>query len=741
MDSSGLTPFFIRHQALRDIMNFQLTEELLKINRFYIPNDLCVMKSTEKRVDPRIPAAFIQNLSDMNILIDNATLSALYNLRADKAEVFLEHVYDVLKARYGVWGYSVMYPNFPRQVMDADATELFYNAYAHYLTSHLADFLDDTSLVWLPRFNKANRPRLSERTTYTLFRFVNNQELQDKTSHNLLNSPVALSQDNLNLLKLLVQNRLIYNWTVIPPFKEIRAVFQAEAVKYFTKEYESLLNWEEMTTTDVLRFAVAYQGGDVSLASPHHFRTFPRSIRRWIMTLLDNMKDAYVGFVVRDMQSHRGMWIGLAEMIHSGEFHAKFPFAYAAIAHLRSKEFPKSWAGLVDEALNTQNYKKLLSLLEDRPGEFARRLNYLAQRVPPEQHRFIIRSFSNVVHSVPTRILYQIQSFYLNLFTQQKHRIFFPKGQVSKVYYKPNNLLCSYLDKDEYVTPYFSFWNQIQSRVNHSLHQRCHSLSKLGKVWVDPALENIAIPMSQRSASDGLMQLERCSRFSLEKKKDTIRFFIHWKEPEGKRTDVDLSVVFYNENLEFVEQVFYRNLRSDYCWHSGDIVSAPNGATECIDLSIEKAIANGAAYAIPSVNLFSGENFDQLPVAQFGWMTRARMQDGEIFEPKTVQNCFNLRSPNRIILPAIIDLRKKEVIWLDLGMNSAYWINNVSTQQNKIRNLFEYFINKKVVSMSDVLKMHGRTRGQLVLHQHEADTIFDLETSKDLIKFSTDFLS
>ena len=724
-------------------MKFQLTQELLKTNRIYIPTELLTTKS--QKVDSRIPAAFIQNLSDLNILIDNATLKALYSLRANVAEAFLEQIYTTLKARYGVWGHSVMYPNFPRQVMEATNSELFYNAYAHYLTVYLSDILEDQTVIWLPRFNKTPRSRLTEKTNYIRFRFIDDTELRDVTSKNLLNSPVSLTEDNLNLLKLLISNDLIYDWKVIPSFKEIRAVLLANgALKYSQGGlYETCLNWDEMTATDVLRFAVGYQAGDVSLASPHYFRTFPRSIRRWIMSLLNDLRDSNMDFVVADMQKYSGMWIGLAEMIHSGEFHSRFHFAYSTLAELRGKRFPKSWAGKVNQALNEGKYLVLFSLLEERPSEFARRLNLLIQRFPASKRKELIWSFSRVVHSVPTRVCYQLQTFFLNLRTDQKHRVFFPKGQISKVYYKDNNLptkIDYFEESDGTVSPYFSFWNQIQSKVNHSLHRRYHSSSKLGKVWIDPELKNIAIPMSQRSASDGLMQLERCSRFSLGKK-DVIRFFIHWKEPEEKRTDVDLSVVFFDENLKFIEQISYMNLRSDYCWHSGDITSAPNGATECIDLKISKAIANFAAYAVPVVNLFSGQNFDTLPVAQFGWMTRSAMHDGEIFEPKTVQNCFNLRSPNKMILPAVIDLISKEVIWLDLGMKTTGWINNVSTQGNKIRILFEYFINKRVVSIFDVFNIHAHSRGERTLSRDEADTIFDLESAKDLVNFSTNFLS
>src|SRR5690606_17393504 len=58
--------------------------------------------------------------------------------------------------------FNPMYPNFPKQVMEASDAELFYNAMTHYFGFWLSDILDDPNLVVLPNYDKEARPLLDE---------------------------------------------------------------------------------------------------------------------------------------------------------------------------------------------------------------------------------------------------------------------------------------------------------------------------------------------------------------------------------------------------------------------------------------------------------------------------------------------------------------------------------------------------------------------------------------------------
>src|SRR6185369_8092663 len=111
------------------------------------------------------------------------------------------------------------------------------------------------------------------------------------------------------------------------------------------------------------------------------------------------------------------------------------------------------------------------------------------------------------------------------------------------------------------------------------------------KCYLDERLKNYLVPFSQRSASKALRTLVRGSRIALPTAK-VVRFFLWWKNGIA-RTDIDLSAALYDENLNYKDIVSYYNLKNYGGHHSGDIVDAPEGAAEFIDIDIAKTIEMG----------------------------------------------------------------------------------------------------------------------------------------------------
>lgn len=86
---------------------------------------------------------------------------------------------------------------------------------------------------------------------------------------------------------------------------------------------------------------------------------------------------------------------------------------------------------------------------------------------------------------------------------------------------------------------------------------------------------------------------------------DTVRSFIWWRDGE-ERTDLDLTASLYDADFGHLEDVAYYNLKTYGGHHSGDIIAAPKGASEFIDIDITKAAARGARYVAMAVNVYSG---------------------------------------------------------------------------------------------------------------------------------------
>ena len=97
-----------------------------------------------------------------------------------------------------------------------------------------------------------------------------------------------------------------------------------------------------------------------------------------------------------------------------------------------------------------------------------------------------------------------------------------------------------------------------------------------------------------------------------------MRFFVYWKQRE-QVTDYDLSVLLLDDDFVFAGQVSWTNLEELGAVHSGDIVEAPDGATEFIDLDLGRV---SARYVVPQVHVYSGEGFDAVEEAFFGFMER-----------------------------------------------------------------------------------------------------------------------
>ena len=187
------------------------------------------------------------------------------------------------------------------------------------------------------------------------------------------------------------------------------------------------------------------------------------------------------------------------------------------------------------------------------------------------------------------------------------------------------------------------------------------------------------VPFSQRSASKALKTIVRGSKIPF-KFSDTTRVFVWWTEKGGKTgpIDVDLSAVTYSSRWNYHSHISYTNLRGNgiRAVHSGDITSAPKGAAEFIDLDMASLREAQARYMVVCLFSYTQQKFSKMPQVFAGGMTRKKPNSGEIFEPKTVDNRFDLTADTRFCIPLILDISERKVIWSDIGCPSGIRYNN-----------------------------------------------------------------
>ena len=347
----------------------------------------------------------------------------------------------------------------------------------------------------------------------------------------------------------------------------------------------------------------------------------------------------------------------------------------------------------------------------------------------------VLLKFEGVADQVSTNVLLQLYAHFQKRDEYSDLRVFFPKGNVGKAFARPNELM----PVDEKVC------NYVTDVIKAALVKRFESLDALEEVYIDPALKGYAAPLSQRAASKSLKTLARGSRLEIPEG-DTIRFFLWWKEGmvNGQKTgrvDVDLSAVIYDENWGYQEHITYTNLKSERfnSYHSGDITSAPRGASEFIDIDIPSAIDAESRYVVMSLNSYTHQPYCNLPECFAGWMMRKKPNSGEVYEPKTVDQKIDVAADTTIAIPVILDLETRQFIWTDLALTkNPYWYNNVEGNQKGMVLLGQAMANLQKPNLYDLFEMHGLARGKIVKKKEDAKTIFSIEGG--ITPFDTDII-
>jgi hypothetical protein len=672
-------------------------------------------------------ATINKNLEGLGCTLSKNVLDALAPLSLDDAARFYEELVAILKEARGVRDYNPMYPNFPRQVMEAPAAELYLNAVLHYLTAGVADVIGGGrgKFIWMPDYEKKPREPLKDGVRLTVIELGTEDDLH-RIFSSVISSKASISETDREELKWYLQNYKPDLPESIPN-KEVLAFVGAlipdsPALKKYVK-----------TATDVLRLAVAMSGGDVSLAESAKFRSLTRRERRALLELLENCDNS-----TEDMLRWKGRWIRLGERLHPGEYRDRFPKAANSFDILRNNAPFPTFNSKVENAVRSRNIREAIDLLRNRPGDFARRLDHLLRISPGAE---IVAEFGEVASVISTTVLLQTITHFNSRHAARDLRIFFPKGNLAKV---------AAIDYNLPAIPQ-GLCEAVVKICEGALADRFSRLPSLGKVFVDKRLKDYLVPFSQRSASRTLRTLVRGSKIAFPEKGDTIRFFLWWKEGEagGKHTgraDLDLSAVLYDAGWWYKEHISYTNLRSaNYrACHSGDITSAPEGACEFIDIDIPSVLSYGGRYAVMSVNSYTRQRFSDLPECRAGWMMREHPNSGEVFEPKTVQDRVDVASETAICIPVILDLSERKVVWADVGLKrNPRHVNNVEGNLSQMTLIGKSITEVIKPDLYSLFLIHADARGSLVEEEGDADTVFSVEkgiTPFDLETIASEYL-
>ncbi|MFD9358224.1 MXAN_6230/SCO0854 family RING domain-containing protein [Streptomyces sp. NPDC060031] len=459
------------------------------------------------------------------------------------------------------------------------------------------------------------------------------------------------------------------------------------------------------TATDVLRLLAVLSGGDAGLFPLPRFTTLARPLRRELLGVLDALTPQYL---VEDLLRHPTAWKRAAETLHPFERRGRHPRAALAFAVLRGTAVtpatafgaallesaaahpdavrvdggrirPATWAGRLEQALAEGDASAAAALAGQRPGELVRRLDHLLRLHPgveplPELEQALARALPSVGAGP---LLSALGALRVRAEDRTgSRRVFFPRGQVASAQSVPER-------RPPLPAPLVS---SVVTLLEGEVLRRFAGAQgdPYDLAVLDSALADLTVPFGERTAAKALVAVPRGSVQTLPEG-EVLRLFLHWTEPEGNRTDLDLSVAFFDADWNFTGLCDYTSLTHGpdrAAVHSGDLTSAPapRGATEYVDLDLPALARHGDAYAVPLVFSFNNVPFEELPDAFAGFMALpAGGPRDSSYDPRTVRQRFDLTGESRVCLPMVVDLAARRALWADVHLPAADEFQSVAS--------------------------------------------------------------
>ncbi|MBR7094651.1 MAG: TerD family protein, partial [Clostridia bacterium] len=266
-----------------------------------------------------------------------------------------------------------------------------------------------------------------------------------------------------------------------------------------------------------------------------------------------------------------------------------------------------------------------------------------------------------------------------------------------------------------------------RSRIPHALAKTVARLlrlqlelllgGRLGRVYIDPACDRFAVPVSEASTNGGYGVLAKGSRLPIPEGKK-LRAFTYWE----RVNDIDLSAFILNEDgseEEFSWRTIGRRSRKNATavTFSGDETSGYHGGSEYFDIDLDavRALYPKGRYIIFCNNVYSNTPFASC-VCRAGYMLRDNADSGEIFEPKTVRSAFtiNCRSTEAYLFG--IDLLSREMVWINAAVDGDRTVAGVTTHEP----LERYFRATEILSLGALYRLLAT---EVVATPEEADVL------------------
>lgn len=506
-------------------------------------------------------------------------------------------------------------------------------------------------------------------------------------------------------------------------------------ILYMFNKHGIVLDGYVDTATDALRLAAELSG--VELSAKHiQFKKFNNKEIHLIFSYLEKLN-----YTFDDMWLYRKPWKKFYKLFGSRVGKAKYPKVQKFFNALFDKKIygsktttrgaiQQSYLDFSDDT-SIHNTAKLISLLNTRPGEFARRLLSVLNKVDFNSYDYIMFNMMNVFTSVDSKVLWQLVSR-LRALEEETPRSVAVKG----VYQKLDETITNLKEQGDI--------SYIFERLMLVLGMKYAQKEFLGKVYISPTLGSMALSTSMKGTSNSTELTTRYSWFELPKGFDVVRFFQFWTNDGNGRTDLDLSTKLFKKTENGFGQVgmsAFTRLQDEYVVdgkkvsfkHSGDYQNAPepDGAIEYVDIRGIEHLLNSDEehYLIMYINNYNQDSFLPYPSNRAGVMLLSNDEAAskELYQQKSVFKQFQLVSEVRGVIPLIFDFKQNRLIWVDMPKEI---FSHSSVDRAKLEEFLSDVLGKveSTPSIHSMLTLNALARGMVVDNPDEADVIFDENT-------------
>ncbi len=618
--------------------------EILKLNGLSL---LGYTKDNSNNTDNTVYVDGIEReLFESGYVISKDIRSKLSEL---SSESLLKLHEDIVNGLYVINNnYEPFYISFPDGVRARSEIELCINALLHYWSFG----------VYRPNDAEIVREKLNEKNIeFKKLDLLKGHEHSD-LFYDILTNDIPLTNNDIDILKYyLSENNQVFSIDLDNKLKFQNKEKQAIYAGFLLEKEQNIEEYVQ-SVVDVLRIATVLSGGDVRLRNNIKFVSLPRKQRKVLIDLLEKY------YKEDDIKRHKNKFIRLFHGLHIGDYSKEL---WNNAKKLRDGKTLDSFYGQIEKYYKEDNADKLLDLYAQRPTELLRAVNRLISYLHFDENvdKFL-KIFKENINQIPQKTLLQFYGYlkYMLDDTISSKCIYF--DGVLNLMNRSHKVLTHY-ERTKILEPLFDI-------VHEAIDLDYLTQYTLVK---DAIPEKSPLPISIKE-TNSLIQPVETGTYIKKDIKNTLRFFIHWKG----YVDIDLSCVILAEDYKKICYVSYTRTKNEMfeIYHSGDIVSAPEGASEYIDVDVKRLKEyDNIKYIVPLVFLYGGalKSFREIDECFFGYMERDSVNTGEIYEPKTVKDVIKIDNKKRAVIPYVFDVKNNNFIAGNICIHKKFGLYNV----------------------------------------------------------------